>query len=531
MVNVSQYLNLMFIYKQKKIENKKILEEKNMFRKSKIIFALVLAVVMCFSTFITAMADDDDTSPDPQVTPTPAAAGSGSAALNEAAAVTSSAAITKLLQVPFGVTRPNLTYTFTVEPISIDGNTSPKPPVIGTEGIVTIDFNDQTSYRKVFASGDVITYAAESAELFEGADWSHGGVYEYQITENCTHPASTGPSNSVTDTYICSKAEYKVLVYVRQNDDGSFTITHIGVIQEVEDNGDAIPLENQTKVDPTPGGNTTENKKPYSELEFANAYIKTNIVDVPGKVDDVPDPDPEGPENPDIPHPDNATLYLGKTVDGSFTNKSLYFRFEMTVYAPSLAPDIQSFKAVVVEKNGNNYKFVKTSELTDTDMNNFDSTIVSGGTITFPANTAQTFFLKHNQYLLFLDAPVGSHYTVKEAGTEKYTPSVTVRYDTTRSIYTPGLVNNGLNIPEDIKDIEPLFEGLLTGMTAEGFIKNLYVSNVGSSAEYVNSNGSITPTGLNLNDLPFVTLIALALVALIVFAASKSRKKRTETQA
>jgi hypothetical protein len=87
---------------------------------------------------------------------------------------------------------------------------------------------------------------------------------------------------------------------------------------------------------------------------------------------------------------------------------------------------------------------------------------------------------------------------VKETNSPLYTPSITyLAYDMSKEETKPG------------PDIGPLGIG-------EGKNSNY--------AKYTNTRATVTPTGVNVDDLPYVALIALVLVALggyIVFAARK----------
>jgi hypothetical protein len=66
-----------------------------------------------------------------------------------------------------------------------------------------------------------------------------------------------------------------------------------------------------------------------------------------------------------------------------------------------------------------------------------------------------------------------------------------------------------------------------TGALNITFIINGFHSNgKGSEITIKNTREDITPTGLNLNDLPFIGMIVLALMSIIGFIILKSRKDK-----
>jgi hypothetical protein len=53
----------------------------------------------------------------------------------------------------------------------------------------------------------------------------------------------------------------------------------------------------------------------------------------------------------------------------------------------------------------------------------------------------------------------------------------------------------------------------------------MYVGEKLSYTNFVNFEVNAVPGGLDLNDLPFIGILALCLIALIVFVVVKTRKK------
>ncbi|MCL2888911.1 MAG: hypothetical protein FWE65_00640, partial [Eggerthellaceae bacterium] len=113
-----------------------------------------------------------------------------------------------------------------------------------------------------------------------------------------------------------------------------------------------------------------------------------------------------------------------------------------------------------------------------------------------------TVNLKHGQRLVFIDTPVGSTYTVSEIDPTGYVPSYAITNDN----------------KEIAKDKGVLGETISTGKQIVGEKTSL--------AAFTNTRDIITPTGITLNELPFVGMVVLALGVFVAFVVLKSRKNR-----
>ena len=439
-----------------------------MLKNIKILLVLTMAFVLCFASIPTALA-------------TPG---------KNDAFETDQAAITKLLEVPYGTAIPNnMSFKFEVIAEGTNGNDSPEAKakaaaaVIGDNGVVTVTFSGSQALRGTVAGID--TYYLESAGIFDVAKYPHAGIYAYTIKEIADTYTIADPLHEAL-TY--SQAKYDVKVYVKEDPDNppSLKIAFIGVLRIIDDGGDEVA--DQEKLDPTPGGDPNI-EGDYSEMTFTNKYIKTN-----------------GPGNPEIPDPedpDNSTLNVSKTVKGLFGSTTMYFDFTLTLNVPDLIEEyLEDYYIAYVVENGavadptNN----ANSSLLGTTANDVKYIkFVSGETISFK--------LKDSQKLMFVNTPVGTKYTVSEAAVAGYIPNTSVIYNGGTAVNSN---NTDANIPYSVSD--------------------KYVGEAVNSAAFTNDSGTATPTGLNLNDLPFIGLIALALVSLVVFIAVKSRKKRNTSQ-
>ncbi|MCL2806973.1 MAG: hypothetical protein FWD27_02225 [Coriobacteriia bacterium] len=399
---------------------------------------------------------------------------------NTDAAETSEAAITKLLKVPYGTALPaQMDFEFTVTAISYNDSTADvgKVPVIGT---VPISFDGIQELEGTV--GGVTTYYLESDSLFTVSMFATNGagVYEYEIRE--TPDTYTPPSNSdYIEVVEYSGAIWTVKVYVDEID-GVLEITHIGAVMTQDHEGEEVDEGDQSKSDPSPGGGDSTFE--YSQLIFANGYQKTLK--------------PTDPGNPDPLDENDWTLFVSKEVTGDFSSTDMEFNFSLTINIPSLVVnDVKSSYGYIVQKDGSDYTAV-------------------GSAILFNSGAAVNFTLAHNQYLVFVDTPVGTGFAVGEAGVAGYTPSVTVIYDFAAAVPTTGEASSAKGQPLAVPhgNISPTL---------------LFVGEHGSGAAFVNDRGEIIPTGINTADLPFYGLILLALASIIGFVVVKSRKSKSES--
>lgn len=319
-----------------------------------------------------------------------------------------------------------------------------------------------------YTSADVGTTTAglksvpkETDNIFDTLTWPHAGVYTYTITET----ADTYTA-STGETMTYSGGEYDITVYVENGTNGNLYIGAIGTTIEIKDNSGQTEGD---KVDPTPGADGE-----YSKLIFTNTYTKNN-----GGTDPV----------------DDSVLSISKMVAGDMADQSKYFVYDLTVTQAATLPDTTTYKVYVVEGN---------TVLTTIPTANYSGTVSNDGTydyIQVTAGTPVTVNLKHNQRLSFTDAAVGTSYVAVEAAAADYTPSVSIVVNGG----TPNTVNGTINT------------SLSTNTQLIGEAAN--------SADFTNTYKEVTPTGISLNNLPFLMMIVLAAGALTAFVVVKFRKK------
>lgn len=172
------------------------------------------------------------------------------------------------------------------------------------------------------------------------------------------------------------------------------------------------------------------------------------------------------PENPE-----GKSLIIGKDVTGAYGDKTKEFTFNITF----LNNNNGKSDAYIGNLGENGYTF-KEGETTEVN-------------------------LKHGDRMTFDELPTGIHYTISESGTTNYTPSYNGK-------------SNGIDINGSASKGENLAaENILVGENANS---NIYTN------EY--DDEGITPTGIIINNLPFILLIFITIMAFVLYIISKRHK-------
>ena len=395
------------------------------------------------------------------------------------------AAINKTLRLPRGTTTPDVEFNFLAKRVSVDG-------------ISVIDIDDEAELEAKIPSlknlsvsyttsdselhdqtTNTISIIKETGDIFAGVTFPHAGIYVYEISE-IEDTNSAIDNNAPHEVLTYSKAMYTLTVYVANTADGSGTyVKGLGTRVMLDDDGDAA---SGNKVDPTPGGNGVEYN--FSQMVFVNDFVRTN-----GAVDqDNPDPVNE------------STLFVENAVTGDFASREQYFEFVIDIMVPSIVKDVPEYYRAYIVENG----------VVINPVNNADASLIGsdagGSYIKVYPDRSTEFSLKHGQKLVFVNTPVGTGYVVEEKAAMNYLPSYII---TTNSIA-------GANVTGTLS----------TGLTTD----TEFVAELLNAANFTNNRESVTPTGLNLHDLPFIGLIALAAGSLILFVVVKSRRRTFVTE-
>jgi len=291
-------------------------------------------------------------------------------------------------------------------------------------------------------------------------------------------------SNTFAEQWVPSPAEYDLYVYVRADETtGELYVWGVGALIIVEDTEDGG--NEGEKVDPRPQDPTTSGD--YSHMIFTNTYVKNNGGTNPG----------------------DTVLALSKKVTGDMANtQDLYFAFSVEVTrAATVSGNAGTpvYKAYVYE--GNNL-------VTDLSENTAAGNIASDGTnnyIKFPSGGTVTVNLKHDQWLSFIDLEVGATVTVTEAGTANYKPSYIHTFGPTGGSQTAADYGDPLGFPN--------------GSDAGPHYIEESTSSAPNRADFTNARQSITLTGVNVDDLPYLILAGTAVLALIGFVVLKVHKR------
>ena len=178
----------------------------------------------------------------------------------------------------------------------------------------------------------------------------------------------------------------------------------------------------------------------------------------------------ENPKNPDPTYPDNGSLKVSKAVinaNGTATTPDDAFAF------------------------------------TGTDANTLGGIkAANGDTVTSVEGGTYTFKLKANENMKFTGVPVGTTITVKESAAKNYKGSAEI------------IINGAKLTPV----AETSYNTELTAVT------NQKLGQKQNTVDVTNTYNDVPVTGIIMNTLPYVLMIALCGVALIAFVGFKRRR-------
>ena len=201
-----------------------------------------------------------------------------------------------------------------------------------------------------------------------------------------------------------------------------------------------------------------------NSFNFTNTYVQEA-----GK-----DPDPS---NPDPTYNDNGSLKVSKAVvnaNGTTTTPDAEFEFTATFAFPT-GTDASTLGGIK-------------------DANGGDFTLVEGGTY--------KFHLKANESMKLTGVPVGTTITVKESAAKNYKGSAEITINGTK--LTP-VAETSYN----------------TELTA---VRSQKLGQKQNIVDVTNTYNDVPVTGIIMNTLPYVLMIALCGVALIAFVGFKRRR-------
>lgn len=219
--------------------------------------------------------------------------------------------------------------------------------------------------------------------------------------------------------------------------------------------------------------NDVGNKVNGTSIPFSENKYTENTNDQPNN------PDPNNPDNPDNPGGGNTNLVLKKTVAGTQGDKSKQFEFEVTFTAPSVLPNGKTAADVL-----NAIKPVVTTG---------KATVTDEGTVSGEATTRTIKFTAADaQYVTFANLLVGTKYSVTETAVDGYTQSY-------------ASVANG---------------------TRGTFQSDVLVGEKTNNGTMTNTHTDVTPTGLIVDNAPFILLGGVAVAGVVAYGAAKRKLER-----
>lgn len=299
-----------------------------------------------------------------------------------------------------------------------------------------------------------------TGDIFAGVNYTATGQYVYHVKEtpNTYTPIKDTVNNVDIDRITYDKSEYDMYVFVKEHN-GTYYIFSVYFKQTHDSNGNPI----------TPGAKVDKDDDTGGYKLFTNIYTKDA-----GKIDPT-DPDPSNPTNPDAT---KKSLTISKTVTSAtgLGDENKDFTFNLTFTAPN-------------DYLSTTYAGTKTAKDGSTSQ------------ITFTAGTAQSFALKHGEKLEFDTLPSGIRYEVTETGTQNYTPSAVITSN--------GVTTNLTGTKGDSLAMPSTGTILIGEKTNSNAVTNKF------------EDDDITPTGLLINNLPFVVLIGLGVTGFIALTRKR----------
>lgn len=225
-------------------------------------------------------------------------------------------------------------------------------------------------------------------------------------------------------------------------------------------------IVNKTKNDAgqTANGKVDIGNTDTNDFKFTNTYVQEAGTG-------------ENPKNPDPTYPDNGSLKVSKAVinaNGTATTPDDEFAFTATFAFP-----------------------------TGTDANTLGGIkAANGDTVTSVEGGTYTFKLKANENMKFTGVPVGTTITVKESAAKNYKGSAEI------------IINGAKLTPV----AETSYNTELTAVTNQKLGQNQ------NTVDVTNTYNDVPVTGIIMNTLPYVLMIALCGVALIAFVGFKRRR-------
>jgi len=375
--------------------------------------------------------------------------------------------ITKHLRMPYGTRTPASTFTFNVTQVDLNGTAvATTTPGLTLPGPYTINFTaGQAATVTVPPAPTGNVHVVGTAALnLNVANFPHAGIFGFEIREQ----ANTNPALDADPLIYLnySQAVYRMEVHINYSASDVRQIGFVTFHRLTNDDGTAEPTPQ--KVDARDGG-----------LLFTNRYVMTYD----------PGTDPQA----------NAALWVGKTVCTN-GNRTTPHNFTINFTLPNLLPGTHAaavgpFQARI-----------------------YEGATPVGAQFTIPVSGTTNFALAHGQRLYIAGVPIGTTFNLTEAGNTLYNQAATV-------VQGGGTPTAGHAIIGPTSTGSPL-DNANDLTVSNGLVSN--ATNRTNSVSVTNTFNFSPPMGVLLNNLPFIGLVLLSVVALAGVAALKIRKSKNE---
>ena len=331
------------------------------------------------------------------------------------------------------------------------------------------------------------TGTSSNGAPYETIDSSNGQITDKNVSYSGTDVLATGQTNIKKDTgdifrevNYTHAGEYVYTVAEKQNvgwkviqkngspidfmtyDNRNYEM-HV-IVKNKTTGGTYISSVYFKQVSPSVNGKVkpSESGTTYKYDLFTNIYRKNA-----GKITDPNEPNPNKPNVSKV-DPNAKSLVIKKVVSGATADKSKDFTFKLT-FTKASTETSQSITGKIGE----------TSK-------------------TFVYGQETTITLRHDQSLVFDTIPAGTRYKLVETGSQGYTASAAYK-------------ENGASKNQ-------------AGTVSTNFTQDsILVGEKPNNNTITNSLPDVTPTGLLIDNLPFILMIGLGLAGFVVL--SKKRKQ------
>lgn len=331
------------------------------------------------------------------------------------------------------------------------------------------------------------TGTSSNGAPYETIDSSNGQITDKNVSYSGTDVLATGQTNIKKETgdifrevNYTHAGEYVYTVAEKQNvgwkviqkngspidfmtyDNRNYEM-HV-IVKNKTTGGTYISSVYFKQVSPSVNGKVkpSESGTTYKYDLFTNIYRKNA-----GKITDPNEPNPNKPNVSKV-DPNAKSLVIKKVVSGATADKSKDFTFKLT-FTKASTETSQSITGKIGE----------TSK-------------------TFVYGQETTITLRHDQSLVFDTIPAGTRYKLVETGSQGYTASAAYK-------------ENGASKNQ-------------AGTVSTNFTQdNILIGEKPNDNTITNSLPDVTPTGLLIDNLPFILMIGLGLAGFVVL--SKKRKQ------